>query len=144
MGWIFAYVVFEIKYFPAISWTDCHPSRSITSFLQRCDLRNVLLQEDNPLICPFYPKIFYNATFTLMNDSRNNVFIYGSLWVFFWCLHKILLLLTAPPFFKKIRHFLSYDDLAMIHSNPDNSAISKLWYFKFYRCDVETLVNIIM
>jgi hypothetical protein len=27
--------------------------------------------------------------------------------------------------FKK-RHFSSYDDAAMIHSNPDNSAISKL------------------
>jgi hypothetical protein len=32
----------------------------------------------------------------------------------------------------------------MIHSNPDNSALSKLGYFKFCRCDAETLGNIIM
>jgi hypothetical protein len=45
--------------------------------------------------------------------------------------------------FKK-RHFSSYDDPAMIDSNPDNSAISKLSSLKFCRCDVETLVNVIM
>jgi hypothetical protein len=71
-------------------------------------LRNIVfLEEDHSLNCPFYQKIFYNATFTLMNDSRNNVFLtdwgsYGSLRVFFRCLHKILLLLTAPPFLKNV------------------------------------------
>jgi hypothetical protein len=39
--------------------------------------------------------------------------------------YKILSLLTALSFFKKC-HFSSYDAPAMIDSNPDNSAISKL------------------
>jgi hypothetical protein len=70
----FAYVVFEIQHFSAISRTVCHPLLSITSFLQRCYLGNIVsLQEDHPLNCPFYPKIFH-VTLTLMYNLHNNVF----------------------------------------------------------------------
>jgi hypothetical protein len=118
-----------IQHFSAIPRTVCHLSRSITSwtsFLQRCHLRNIVfLQEDHPLNCPFCLKIFYNATFTLMNDSRNNV---RKLWVtmsVFPMSTQNFIAAHCSALFKK-HHFSNYDDLAMINSNPDNSAILKL------------------
>jgi hypothetical protein len=82
------YLIYGINFYVRSLWNStfsgnstncCHPSRSITSwtsFLQRCHLRNIVfLQEDHPQNCPFYPKIFY-ATFTLMNNSHNNVFCF--------------------------------------------------------------------
>jgi hypothetical protein len=146
-SFIFTYVVFEIQHFSAIPRTDCHPSRSITSwtsFLQLCHLRNIVfLQEDHPLNCPFYPISsimpllhWWTTCVTLFFRLIKEVSAFPMSTQNFIAAH-------CSALFKKI-HFSSYDDLAMIHLNPYNSAISKLWYFKFCRCDVETLVNIIM
>jgi hypothetical protein len=43
-------------------------------FTAQSSQKYCLPSRSHPLNCPFYPKIFYSATFTLMNDSRNNVF----------------------------------------------------------------------
>jgi hypothetical protein len=40
--------------------------------------------------------------------------------------------------------FPNYDDPALIDLNNDISGISSPYTFKFFRCDVETLVNTIM
>jgi hypothetical protein len=83
------HVVFEIQNFSAIPRIDCHPSRSITSwtsFLQRCHLRNSVFLQDHPLNWPFYPKIFYNATFTLRTThvTMFSRLIKGAAPRFFW------------------------------------------------------------
>jgi hypothetical protein len=67
-GVILTYVVFEIQHFSAIPRTDCHLSRSITSFLQRCHLRNIVFpQEDHPLNCPFYQKSSISSIMPLLH-----------------------------------------------------------------------------
>jgi hypothetical protein len=67
-----------------------------------------------------------------MNNSRNNIFplikevmghyeCFSDVYTNFIAAHCSALLEKTS--------FSSYDDPAMIHSNPDNSAISKLRYF---------------
>ena len=143
---IWCTVVLEIPHLSATSRTLLITSR--TSFFTTSDsLKYGLPSRSSSANCLFRPQTFC-ATWI----SMNGLLYYVSLAVlrtcaylleFFRCPRKTLSPPAAPPF-PQTPLFFSNADPVFSASNPDFSAISKLWLFKFSRCNVKSIVNVIV